>query len=218
MLRGPSTVVEAVCQLVDDLDGLSNPVSVLVVDDLHLVDADPVVADTLALFLQHLPPWLHAVVASRRDPDLPLDRLRARGLLTEIRYGELRFNRDEAHDLLTQLGPSLPDDQVDAAVARADGWAASLQLVALAARSARASDEVVAFSHGDDALIQDYIVNEVLAAEEQDLVDVLADVAVVDPRGAGGEVEEVVGLLRKRLHCAIVVFTSSPPPNTRPAP
>jgi DNA-binding NarL/FixJ family response regulator len=35
------------------------------------------------------------------------------------------------------------------------------------------------------------------------------DVAVVDPRGAGGEVEEVVGLLRKRLRCAIVVFTSN---------
>jgi len=35
------------------------------------------------------------------------------------------------------------------------------------------------------------------------------DVAVVDPRGAGGEVQEVVGLLRKRLRCAIVVFTSN---------
>jgi DNA-binding NarL/FixJ family response regulator len=35
------------------------------------------------------------------------------------------------------------------------------------------------------------------------------DVAVVDPRGAGGEVEEVVGLLHRRLHCAIVVFTSN---------
>src|SRR5688500_19926446 len=35
------------------------------------------------------------------------------------------------------------------------------------------------------------------------------DVAVVDPRGAGGEVEEIVGLLRTRLRCAIVVFTSN---------
>jgi DNA-binding NarL/FixJ family response regulator len=35
------------------------------------------------------------------------------------------------------------------------------------------------------------------------------DVAVVDPRGSGGEVEEIVGLLRKRLRCAIVVFTSN---------
>ena len=37
----------------------------------------------------------------------------------------------------------------------------------------------------------------------------LPDVAIVDPRGAGGEVEEIVGLLRKRLRCAIVVFTSN---------
>jgi DNA-binding NarL/FixJ family response regulator len=39
--------------------------------------------------------------------------------------------------------------------------------------------------------------------------DPLPDVAVVDPRGAGGEVEEIVGLLRRRLRCAIVVFTSN---------
>jgi DNA-binding NarL/FixJ family response regulator len=39
--------------------------------------------------------------------------------------------------------------------------------------------------------------------------DEAPDVAVVDPRGAGGEVNEVVGLLRKRLRCAIVVFTSN---------
>src|SRR3954452_21866525 len=35
------------------------------------------------------------------------------------------------------------------------------------------------------------------------------DVAVVDPRGAGGEVDEIVTLLRMRLRCAIVLFTSN---------
>jgi DNA-binding NarL/FixJ family response regulator len=39
--------------------------------------------------------------------------------------------------------------------------------------------------------------------------DALPDVAVVDPRGAGGEIDEIVGLLRRRLRCAIVVFTSN---------
>ncbi len=39
--------------------------------------------------------------------------------------------------------------------------------------------------------------------------DPAPDVAIVDPRGAGGDVDEVVGLLRKRLRCAIVVFTSN---------
>ena len=37
----------------------------------------------------------------------------------------------------------------------------------------------------------------------------MPDVAVVDPRGAGGEVNEVVALLHKQLNCAIVVFTSN---------
>jgi LuxR family maltose regulon positive regulatory protein len=43
----------------------------------------------------------------------------------------------------------------------------------------------VAPTHGDDALIQAYIVNEVLAAEEPELVAALADVAVVDRVGPG---------------------------------
>ena len=47
------------------------------------------------------------------------------------------------------------------------------------------------------------------AAIEANTSKHMPDVAVVDPRGAGGEVDEVVGLLHKRLRCAIVVFTSN---------
>jgi LuxR family transcriptional regulator, maltose regulon positive regulatory protein len=184
MLRGSDTVVDAVGQLLDDIDRLSNPVSVLVVDDAHLANAGEAVVESLALFLQHLPAWLRVVVASRRDMALPLDRLRARGQLSEIRFNELRFTREEADDLLSHLAPSLAGDEIDAAVARADGWAASLQLAALAARAAHASDDAAAIAH-DDAMTQDYIVNEILAAEEPELVGVMADVAVVDRISSG---------------------------------
>jgi two-component system NarL family response regulator len=47
------------------------------------------------------------------------------------------------------------------------------------------------------------------AAVDGNSSESMPDVAVVDPRGSGGEVEEIVGLLRKRLRCAIVVFTSN---------
>ncbi len=117
MLHGPETVVDAVGQLLDDIDRLPNPLSVLVIDDAHLANAGEAVAESLALFLQHLPPWLRAVVASRRDMELPLDRLRARGQLSEIRFNELRFTREEADDLLSHLAPSLADDEIDVAVA-----------------------------------------------------------------------------------------------------
>ena len=180
VLRGPDSVARAVAILLDDLDESSSPDGVLVLDDVHLVDADPVVVESLAMFLGHLPRWLHAVAVSRRDLALPLDRLRARGQLREIRFPELRFSTEEAGDLLTRLAPALVEEQVDMAVERADGWAASLQLAALGARTAAATDAPAAAGVDDVALVQHYIVHEVLAAEDPEVVDALADLAVVD--------------------------------------
>jgi LuxR family maltose regulon positive regulatory protein len=178
-LRRPTSVLDAVGVLVDDLDETSAPRTVLVVDDAHLVDAEPAVVESLALFLQHLPPWLRVVVASRRDLALPIDRLRARGQLSEVRFPEMRFTDDEARGVLVASAPELDDHQVEATVARAGGWAAGLHLMARAARSARAGDASVV-PQGDDGQIRDYIVREVLSAEHLDLLRALADVAVVD--------------------------------------
>ena len=50
----------------------------------------------MVFLLDHLPPRLHLVIASRADPPLPLARLRARGELVEIRAADLRFTPDEA--------------------------------------------------------------------------------------------------------------------------
>ena len=61
--------------------------------------------------------------------------MRSRGQLGEVRFAELRFSPDEAVELMTRLSPSLSAEHIGAAVERADGWAASLQLAALAARS-----------------------------------------------------------------------------------
>ena len=48
----------------------------LVLDDYHLIDSQPVHA-SLAFLLEHRPPGLHLVLASRADPPLALARLRA---------------------------------------------------------------------------------------------------------------------------------------------
>ena len=51
---------------------------VLVLDDYHAIDARPV-DDALAFVLDHLPPQVHLLIATREDPNLPLARLRGRG-------------------------------------------------------------------------------------------------------------------------------------------
>ena len=68
---------------------------VLVLDDYHLIETQPI-HDALTFLLRRLPPALHQVVATREDPDLSLARLRARGQLTELRASDLRFTSAEA--------------------------------------------------------------------------------------------------------------------------
>src|ERR671920_244361 len=68
---------------------------VLVLDDYHVIDAKPV-DDALAFLLEHLPPRMHLIIATREDPHLPLARLRARGQLAELRAADLRFTASEA--------------------------------------------------------------------------------------------------------------------------
>ena len=79
--------------LLNDLSGVSNDV-VVVLDDYHVIDARDVL-DGMAFLLEHLPPQIHLVIASRADPALPLARLRGRGELVEIRAADLRFTPEE---------------------------------------------------------------------------------------------------------------------------
>jgi len=50
--------------------------TLLVLDDFHHIEAQPI-HDALTYLVEHLPPKVHLVIASRSDPLLPLARLRA---------------------------------------------------------------------------------------------------------------------------------------------
>lgn len=180
LLHQPRTLLEAVGALLDDLEARDDEPRVLVIDDLHLLDEVEEVASSLSHFVQHLPPWLHVVVASRRVPALPVPRLRARGQLGEVYFPELRFTFDEASAMLARLAPSLEADAVAEVANRAGGWAASIQLAALSARSAHAQGRRYLPSQDDERLhLADYVWHEVLAHERSDVVDVLLATAVV---------------------------------------
>src|SRR5258706_7685669 len=75
---------------------------VLVLDDYHVIDAKPV-DQPLTFLLEHLPPQMHLVIATREDPSLSLARLRARSHLTEVRAADLRFTASEAAAFLNQV-------------------------------------------------------------------------------------------------------------------
>jgi LuxR family maltose regulon positive regulatory protein len=185
LLRHPESVFGAIDQLAEDLESLRAAATYLIVDDLHLVVDDALVAASLAHFVEQTPASLHVILASRRVPKLPLDRLRARGSVGEVHFAELRFSPGESAQLLAHLAPEMPGDKVSAACANAEGWAAGLQLAALAARSARAIGGGEPPSMGIQLLVHDFVWHEVLGHEDPELVEVLSDIAVVDRVGPG---------------------------------
>ena len=157
----PQPIETVLTTLLNDLSAAAGDI-VLVLDDYHVIDAREV-QDAMAFLLDHLPPRLHVVIASRADPALPLARLRARGKLAEIRAAELRFTPDEAAAYLNEMmGLQLTAQDVAALEGRTEGWIAALQLAAL---SMQGRDDVAGFIAGfagDDRYVVDYLVEEVL--------------------------------------------------------
>jgi LuxR family maltose regulon positive regulatory protein len=164
----------------------------LALDDYHVIAARSV-HDSLALFLERLPPRAHAVIGSRSDPPLALSRLRARGQLAELRAADLRFTREETDALLRGIwGLDLPDDSVGALVTRTEGWVSGLHLAALSLRGAADPTRLVREFTGSHRFVLDYLTDEVLERQPDNVRRFLLDTAVLD-RFSGALCDAVTG-------------------------
>ena len=167
--------------LLNDLLALPDQ-TVLVLDDYHVIDA-PAVHQALAFLLDHLPPQLHLVIATRADPPLPVSRLRGRGQLTELRAADLRFTPEEAALFLREvMGLPLSVDEVTALEARTEGWIAGLQLAALSLqdRPDQQQAEFIAAFTGSHRFVVDYLVDEVLARQAPHVQTFLLQTSIVE--------------------------------------
>ena len=164
----PPPIQLVLAPLVNELSTTSDQI-VLVLDDYHVIDAHDV-HQGMAFLLEHLPPQIHVVIATRADPPLPLGSLRGRAELVEIRSADLRFTPDEARAYLNEvMDLNLTAQDVAALEGRTEGWIAALQLAAL---SIQGRDDVAGFIAGfagDDRYIVDYLVEEVLQRQQASL-------------------------------------------------
>ncbi len=176
---GPPPIEAVLTTLLNDLSAIAADV-VLVLDDYHVIDAGDV-QDGMAFLLDHLPPGLHVVIASRADPALPLARWRARGELVEARAAELRFTPDEAAAYLNEImGLQLTARDVAALEGRTEGWIAALQLAALSMQGRDDMAGFIAGFAGDDRYVVDYLAEEVLARQPDRVQAFLLQTCILD--------------------------------------
>jgi LuxR family maltose regulon positive regulatory protein len=131
----PAAAEGAIRLLAEQLELAETEDAVLVIDDVHRIDASDAARAVLETFVEHTPEWLHAVLLSRRRPPVAVDRLRAGGRLADISFDALRFSRSEDLELLAALCPRTPPEDLSAIAQWSGGWAAAIQLAALAVRS-----------------------------------------------------------------------------------
>jgi LuxR family maltose regulon positive regulatory protein len=174
----PEVVVTAVINQLMQLPGGGE--IALVLDDYHLIEAPPV-HGSVALLLERLPPGLRLVLASRADPPLPLARLRARGQLAELRAADLRFTLAETAAFLREVtGRDLPAASVAALQDRTEGWAAGVQLAALSLQGRADPARFVTTFAGSHRYVLDYLTEEVLARQPEQVVGFLLETSVLD--------------------------------------
>ena len=153
---------------------------VLVLDDYHVLDAKPI-DHALTFLLNHLPPQMHLVIATREDPPLPLARLRARDQLTELRVTDLRFTPSEAAEFLNQgMGLNLSAEDVTALEARTEGWIAGLQLAAISLQGQQDATSFITSFTGSHHFVLDYLVEEVLVQQPESLQTFLLRTSILD--------------------------------------
>lgn len=153
---------------------------VLVLDDFHAV-RDAAIHSSLLYLLDHLPGNVHLIIATRTDPPLPLARFRARNQLIEIRTQDLRFNLDEADAFLNRsMGLSLPAQDLTALEERTEGWPAGLQLAALSMQGRQDTSAFIRAFTGSHAYIAEYLVDEVLQRQPEEMQSFLLKTAILE--------------------------------------
>ena len=177
----PPPIEVVLTPLINALAGITTTDLILfVLDDYHLVDTQPI-QDILSFLIENLPPQLHLVITTREDPLLPVPRLRVRGQLTEIRAADLRFTTAEAAVFLNQvMGLNLSMEDIVALESQTEGWIAGLQLAAISMQGSNDATRFIQSFTGSNRLILDYLIEEVLNLQSEEIQKFLLQTAILD--------------------------------------
>ena len=156
----------------------------LVLDDFHLIKSNEVLKLVIYL-LEHIPGNIHIVILTRSDPALSVSRLRSQHQLIELRSSDLSFSANDISVLFNKklkLGLSL--DDVYALEEKTEGWIAGLQLTALSMQGREDISGFIKNLKGDNRYIMDYLMEEVLKIQTDDIKKFLLQTSILEQMSA----------------------------------
>lgn len=166
--------------LINEISSTISDEFIFVLDDYHLVESQKI-HEIITFMLNHLPPSMHMVIATRSDPSLPVALLRGRGELIELRQSDLRFTVEEAAEFLNGIkGLQLTNDQIAALATRTEGWISGLQMAAISIQGSESISAFVESFTGSNRYIFDYLIEEILNRQPENIQEFLLHTSILD--------------------------------------
>jgi LuxR family transcriptional regulator, maltose regulon positive regulatory protein len=163
----------------------------LVLDDFEHIES-PQSLHVVSTLGRELVRGSQLALATRTEPALPIGRLRAHRILSEIGRGDLVMTKSECKTLLAELGLEPGPKHLDLLVRHTEGWPAALYLAGLALGQEADLGKAIAQFAGDDRIVVDYIREEFLDQVSQRRLEFLRRVSILD-RLSGDLCDAVLG-------------------------
>lgn len=172
-------VESLMASLINDLIACSDEF-LLVLEDYHEIE-NGAIHEAMSFLLEHAPPIMHIAMTTRIDPPIPLARFRVRGELLELRASDLRFSSGESTAFLNELmNLGLSPDDINAVESKTEGWVAGLQMAALSLQGRQDVGEFISAFTGADKYVIDYLLEEVISRQPQEIQSAMLDLSILD--------------------------------------
>jgi LuxR family maltose regulon positive regulatory protein len=170
----------AVTALINDIAAnlpiTAQPVS-LILDDYHLISA-PQIHEQLIYFIDFLPPQLNLVLTTRIEPPIPIAKWQVKNFVDEIYANDLAFSLEESEQFFSDyMSLNLSKEEITQIREKTEGWAAAMQLAGLSSKggSNNISPNTLSLISGEEKLINDYVLTEILQQQPEHVQSFLLD-------------------------------------------
>lgn len=185
LLNSPSSPsVESIASLlINDVLNINQNI-LLVLDDFQQIKSNEVL-NLVTYLLNHFPANVHLAILTRSDPALSLSRIRSQHQIVDLRSTDLSFSANDISILFNKklkLGLSIED--VYSLESRTEGWIAGLQLTALSMQGREDVSEFIRKLKGDNRYIMDYLMEEVLKIQTDEIKEFLLQTSILEQMSA----------------------------------
>ncbi|GEM_PF-751508 len=143
----------------------------IVLDDVHCIEASPTVKAALDLFLTQAPDNCRVILLSRIPPSIPsITRMVVNRQAARLTARDLAFNDEEVKQLITAFGLN-STQEIESMVRECEGWVAGIVLALLGGRAT--TSPVLNNDPGGDQEWFNYVMSEVYERLPEDTRDFL---------------------------------------------